>query len=138
MDRTARLDPFAAVVLFVVAVAALAVERMTRRAGRSPSQGCRIVSHGGPPSTLRLGLRSIGEAPLTDDFDGSSASLPAYEVLDLSARTRLPGRARLELALSLTNALDERHATRGIEAVGGPYFTPAAPRAITLALGHRL
>ena len=88
-------------------------------------------------ATLRLALRSIGEAPLSDDFDGSSEPLPAYEVVDLAARARLPGRARLELALSLTNALDERHATRGIEAVGGPYFTPAAPRAVTVTLGHR-
>lgn len=88
-------------------------------------------------TTLRLALRSIGEAPLTDDFDGSSDSLPAHEVLDLSTRSVLPGRARLELAVSLTNALDERYATRGIEAAGGPYYTPAPPRAVTFTISHR-
>jgi outer membrane receptor protein involved in Fe transport len=86
-------------------------------------------------ASVRLQARDVGEAALSNDFDGSSRRLPGYRVLDASVSKALSHPRGLSLSLSATNLLDDAHATRGIEVPGGPYFTPAPPRALMLAIG---
>lgn len=88
-------------------------------------------------TSFRLRERAVGEAALSNDFDGSSRRLPGYRVLDASIRKAFSRPHGLDLSLSATNLLDDSHATRGIEAPGGPYYTPAPPRAVMLAIGIR-
>lgn len=86
-----------------------------------------------------IAWRRTGSVGLDGDFDGSSARLPARDVVDLEASVLLPAgrrRAALELSFAVENVLDDVGAVRGIDQPGGPYYTPALPRTVSVGVTH--
>lgn len=105
-----------------------------------PRQRSRLSLTFGPLRGLTAELRwsRHGATVLAGDFDNSGAELAARSVvsLSLSHRRRL-ARGSLAVGLSADDLLDAARPGRGVDAQGGPFVTPAPPRAVTVHLTWR-
>jgi vitamin B12 transporter len=93
-----------------------------------------------PAQGWRIGAswRRVSSSVASNDFDNSSERVPAHELVALNLRkswSLSPG--ELSLGLAVDNLLDELVVTRGIEAGGELFLTPAPGRRISAGLDYR-
>jgi outer membrane receptor protein involved in Fe transport len=82
-----------------------------------------------------LGGRHVGASVISGDLDGSSGLLPSHEVVEVGLRhERRGGPVTWAVIATIDNLLDETHATRAVELLGTPYFTPAPPRSASVGI----
>jgi len=93
-----------------------------------------------PTPAWRLGTswRRVSSSVASNDFDNSAGRVPAQELVSLELRkTWSLTRGELSLGLAVDNLFDELVVTRGIEAGGELFLTPAPPRSFSAGLDYR-
>lgn len=91
-----------------------------------------------PNWRLGAGLRHVSSSVASNDFDNSSGRVPEQDLVSVDARRSWSlTRGELSLGLAVDNLFDDLVITRGIEAGGELFLTPASSRRFSTGLSYR-